>query len=377
MYVTFALFAGAMVHGLMLIVWRERIRDVLRATKDDAHGIEHHITVVVPARNAEHTLVPLLQDLFAQDLPKDRIDVVVVDDCSEDGTAAVVKSMMRTWPQLGYCLNRGEGKKQAITTGVAAVKQGVVLLTDADVRCGPGRARAVARKFAAENCALLVLPVRTEGGRSAIGRLQEEEQAGLLGITAGEALLGRPSLSNGANLAFTREAFESVGGYEGDRYSSGDDLFLVKRMRRAGMTIRYLLAEEALVSTAAEPTWKGFLHQRLRWAGKMRATTGALSLLGPLGMVLPWLLLWETVHCHFVDLFAEHGLERITLLGTAWLLWLVPAVALVLEVKRFLGQRRSAFVATLCYAAFMLYSPVIAVLALVVPTQWKGRPVRT
>lgn len=377
LYAIFLLFAATLMHGLMLMAWRDKVRGAMRAT--DVREVPHpqYITVLVPARNAETTLVPLLQDLFAQDLPKDRIAVLVVDDGSEDGTATMVQGMMRTWPQLAYCLSAGQGKKEAITTGVERAKEGIILLTDADVRCGPQRASAVVQAFATQQCELLIMAVRTEGGRSAVGRLQEEEQAGLLGIAAGEALLGRPSLSNGANLAFTRHAFLAVGGYGGDRFSSGDDLFLVQRMKRAGRSIGYLLSTEALVTVFAEETWKEFLYQRLRWAGKMRAIKGPLSVLGVLAMLLPWLLFAASWQFNTAWLMADHGVEMLGLLGVSWLLWSVPAVALVLEVKRFVGQRRSSIIAAVCYVFFVLYSPLIALLALVVPVRWKGRPVRT
>jgi cellulose synthase/poly-beta-1,6-N-acetylglucosamine synthase-like glycosyltransferase len=135
--------------------------------------------------------------------------------------------------------------------------------------------------------------------------------------------------------------------------------------------------EEAVVTTAAAYGWKAFLHQRLRWAGKMHAVSATVMMVGLLSMSLPWLLLVQSMHFQLSHLLEEHGIEMVALLCVSWLLWLVPSVALVMEAKRFLGQRRSFLIAALCYMVFMVYSPMIALLAKVMPTQWKGRPVRT
>ncbi|MBX2974248.1 MAG: glycosyltransferase [Flavobacteriales bacterium] len=368
----FVLFAAALLQAVLLSAWRDRLRKE-RGRKHMPSGESPAVTMIVPARDAERTLIPLLQDLNAQDLPKEQVQVIVVDDHSTDGTAHIVESMIPRWPQLQLVRNDGEGKKAAITRGVEAAKHDVIILTDADARCGRERARLIADAMERDRLDLLILPARTMGGGGFVGRLQEEEQAGLLGMAMGEVLLGRPGLAYGANIAFRRSAFSAVGGYGGDRFASGDDLFLVQRMKKAGKRIGGLLDVDALVTVEAEPTWRGFVRQRLRWAGKMRGVRSAMPWAGLL--LLPWALLWVSLRFSAGQLMEEHGVETLLLLVFAWLLWVVPVTALVLEVRRFLGQRRSALVTAWCYALFTVYSPVIALVSLFYRPQWKGRRV--
>lgn len=369
--IAFTLFAMALFQALVLSAWRDRFRKEVRAHREGSDADpESTVTIVVPARDARDTLAPLLQDLHAQDLPKEVVEVLVVDDHSSDGTAGIVQAMMRTWPQLRLLQNDGQGKKAAITTAVRKASHGILLLTDADVRCGSQRIRAILD--AMEGLDLLILPVRTEGA-GLLGRVQEEEQVGLLGMAFGEALLGRPGLAYGANLAFRREAFDAVGGYAGDRYASGDDVFLVQRMKKAGRSIGSLLDPRAVVTVHAEPTWGGFFSQRVRWAGKMRGIRGATPWIGLFALLWPWILIGATVNYEFALVVEEDGLETLLLLAAAWLLWLVPVVALVNEVRRFLGQRARPLVSLCCYLFFMIYSPVIAVVALFHRPVWKGR----
>lgn len=373
LYIAFVLFGGALIYAVVLSAWRDRLRQTQLNIPVRACGTPPAVTMIVPARDAEHTLAPLLQDLNAQDLPKDCVQVIVVDDHSSDGTAQVVLGMMPRWPQLQLMGNAGEGKKAAITTGVAAALHGIVILTDADARCGRERARLIAGAMEHDHLDLLILPVRTTGAGSFVGRLQEEEQAGLLGMALGEALLGRPGLAYGANLAFRREAFEAVGGYAGERFASGDDVFLVQRMKKAGKRIGAGYANDVAVTVEAEPTWWGFVQQRLRWAGKMRSVGGGMPWVGLLVLVLPWALWWASMCFDAETLLSELGLEAMLFLALGWLLWAVPSVGLVLEVRRQLGQSPSVLVTVGCQALFTVYAPIIAVLALVYRPRWKGR----
>jgi cellulose synthase/poly-beta-1,6-N-acetylglucosamine synthase-like glycosyltransferase len=375
MVLSVILLTGAcLVFAMFLGAWTERLRNA-QFRRSTAGFVDQRtrVTCVVPARNAEATLVPLLQDMHAQVWPKDLTEVVVVDDASEDGTGKVVRGMQRTWPELKLATNAGVGKKAAITTAVDMALGEIIVLTDADARTGPLRTKLIVERMDEEQLDLLILPVHTKAGRGVLGRLQEEEQAGLLGMAAGEALLGRPMLANGANMAFRRSAFRSVGGYQGDRYASGDDVLLVQRMRNAGKRIGFLLDARAVVVVQAELTWKGVLAQRIRWAGKMRAQQGPGPWVGLLGLLLPWVLLWRTATLRMNDIPEDHGLEVVTLLALAWLAWLVPVLVLVREVRSFLGLARAWTISAAAYLAFCLYSPIIAVLAIFVRPRWKGR----
>lgn len=369
--IAFTLFALALAYGIVLSAWRDRFVSAQRVVVRPSNEA---ITVLIPARDAASTLVPLLQDLYAQDIPKDQMEVIVVDDHSSDGTVRTVEGMCARWPQLRVLPNKNEGKKAAISIGVRAAEHELVLLTDADARTGPSRVRRIRDVLAEQRADLLILPVRTAGNGSFLGRLQEEEQAGLAGMAVGAALTGWPSLASGANLAFRRHAFKAVGGYAGDELASGDDIFLVQRMHKAGMRITGYFHPDAVVTVEAESTWRGAFDQRSRWAGKMRAVRGVWPWLGVFALVLPWAMLWSTWRIRVVDLLESDGVEVLIFLLLGWLLWLLPVVNLVSTVRRAFQQRTWPIVTAFCYVLFALYSPVIALVALFHRPRWKGRP---
>lgn len=331
------------------------------------------IAVAIPARNAGATLVPLLQDIHAQRYPRELTEVMVVDDASEDDTFGIATGMQRNWKQLQVFRADGAGKKAAITTGVARSTAELVLLTDADTRFGPERFATLADHWRSTKADLVLMPVRTSSEGGWLGRLQEDEQAALLGVGLGGASLGWYSNAYGANLAFSRSAFLGIGGYAGDRYASGDDVFLLQRMRAAGRKVEVLLDPRVLVTITAERSWGAFLSQRLRWAGKMKGAGTGVQMGGLLVMTLPFALLCASLSFKPVQAMGEQAFQTTLLLLASWCLMLISVLRLVGNVRRFLGQQASWPTALLSYSVFTLYAPVIAIVSRFARPMWKGR----
>ncbi len=91
-----------------------------------------HISVIVPAYNAAPTIGACLEGLLAQTVPRDRYEVIVVDDGSQDETREIVAeyaARLIAQPHQGPAAARNQGGEEA--TGE------IVLFTDAD--CMPDK----------------------------------------------------------------------------------------------------------------------------------------------------------------------------------------------------------------------------------------------
>lgn len=371
-----AAFGMAVVYAAVLNGWREVVARELAGNDPAPHSPSATtITMVVPARNAAETITALLQDLYAQEYDKRSVSVIVVDDASEDATAEKVRSLMARWPQLRMLANDGVGKKAAITTAVFATDAEWILLTDADARCGPGRLPALMEHVRRVPGDMVLMPVATDG-EGPLGAMQGNEQAALMMCAAATALQGRPMLANGANMAFRRAAFMELRGFDGDRYASGDDVFLVQRMRAAGKRVSYLLGRSAIVRVEAERGQRGFFQQRLRWSGKMRGVPWRSKWMPALALLFPWLLLFITVKLDWPGMVGKRFFMGASLMAGAWAIWLTAVPPLVRDGKHFLAQRYSFTGALLSFWAFTVYAPVIAALGLFVKPEWKGRRLR-
>jgi cellulose synthase/poly-beta-1,6-N-acetylglucosamine synthase-like glycosyltransferase len=223
-------------------------------------------TVVVPVRNESQHITRCIESLKSQTL---NAEILVVDDHSDDDTRMLAQAC-----GVRVLTAEGWGKKAALTTGIAAAGGQIVLTIDGDAHAPPGWVEAMLNRFD-ESTVLVAGAVRMETGGTWFGTFQALESAGLMGLAGGGFAVGFPHLANGANLAFRKSAFVAVGGYGKNEPASGDDMFVVEKMRKCGR-LRYVWEPNAVVSVPPCATFKEFWHQRLRWAGKNRRYRSAV-----------------------------------------------------------------------------------------------------
>jgi cellulose synthase/poly-beta-1,6-N-acetylglucosamine synthase-like glycosyltransferase len=230
------------------------------------------ISVVVAARNEEKTLPHLLQALEQQTYPQHLFEVIIVDDFSTDGTGSVVPTSLKPnirlmQPQVDA---KHSSKKKAIETGVKAANGELLVITDAD--CIPQREwlHIIADFYRQNSSAFIAAPVRFTHNQSLLQLFQTMDFLTLQGITAASVSAGFHSMCNGANLAYTKQAFKAVNGFEGiDKVASGDDMLLMHKIKKVyPQKVHYLKHPQAIVTTPPMLTWKDFFMQRHRWASK-------------------------------------------------------------------------------------------------------------
>lgn len=229
------------------------------------------ISVVVAARNEEKTLPFLLYDLQQQDYPQQLFEVIIVDDFSTDNTAALGANLGTAFRMIQpACLPEKSSKKMAIAAGVAAAQNELILITDADCRVGKSWVSAHAAFYQQTGASFIAAPVGYTYRSSLLQVLQTLDFITLQGITAASVSANVGMMCNGANLAYTKKAFEAVNGFENiDNIPTGDDMLLMQKIwKREPGKIAYLKSKEAIVSTAAVQTWREFIMQRRRWASK-------------------------------------------------------------------------------------------------------------
>jgi len=96
------------------------------------------LSVVIPALNEAATLAEVVKTLFATPLPDCALEVVIVDDGSEDATPAIVADLQRLFPAVKALRHPGRrGKGAAVRTGIGACTGDIVLIQDADLEYHP------------------------------------------------------------------------------------------------------------------------------------------------------------------------------------------------------------------------------------------------
>jgi hypothetical protein len=242
--------AALLLLGALRVAWLARLADLalprLAALPEDP--APPPLTVVVPCRNEAASVEAAVRSLLAQELPG--LQLVAVDDRSEDATGAILDRLAAAEPRLEVvhvtALPEGWlGKSHAMQAGGRRARGEWILFTDGDVIFAPGalsRALGFARGHGLGHVAAAprfeapgLLERAFVTGFAAFGslafrvhQLREPGTAGHVGI--------------GAFNLVRRADWERIGGHERLRLEVVDDIKLGLVLRRSGVPQGALLA---------------------------------------------------------------------------------------------------------------------------------------
>ena len=235
-------------------------------------------SVIIPARNEASNIEDCITGILAQKYPAHLFDIIVVDDFSEDETAQVVSKIalqhnnVRLLQLKDFTNNENliAYKKRAIEIAINEASGDWIVTTDADCSVTSNWLASYDAYIQEHDCVMVAAPVAYTNTGSLLSIFQVLDFISLQGITAAAVASGSHTLCNGANLCYSKKAFESVGKFSGiDHLPSGDDMLLMHKMKKSYPgKIGYLFAQEAVVTTAPSATLGLFVQQRIRWASK-------------------------------------------------------------------------------------------------------------
>lgn len=330
------------------------------------------ISVLIPARNEADNIPRLLDSLQQQDYPKERYEVIVIDDHSTDDTAVIAGQY--TGVRV-IRLNEDDinsYKKKALEQGVAAANGQLIVTTDADCTAGPQWLSNLSAFHRQTGAAFIVAPVSIGAGTQLVEQFQALDFMILQGITGASVQQGVHSMCNGANMAYLRDVFYEVGGYSGiDHIASGDDMLLMHKIwKRYPQKIGYLYSPEAIIRTEPVNNWRAFFNQRIRWASKAsfyddKRIIAVLLLVYLLNLSFPLLLI--------AGLFsAKYWMAALALL----VLKTLVEYPFVNAVARFFQTPVSMFRFFCLQPLHITYTVIAGFLGIVGGYEWKGRRVR-
>ncbi|AYB35523.1 glycosyltransferase [Chryseolinea soli] len=222
---------------------------------------------MICAHDEEENLKELIPLLLAQDHPE--FEIIIVDDRSNDGTFDLLLTETGKDHRLKMVhVNRTpphvDTKKYALTLGIKSARYEWILLTDADCRpSGKDWISAMSTQFSDTTQFVLGYApyMRKSGVLNAFIRFDTL-------VTAIQyiafALLGRPYMGVGRNLAYRRSNFLEVKGFNNLLNVTGgdDDLFVNRHAKGSNTAVR--MGAASLTHSFPKTTWKAFYNQKVR-----------------------------------------------------------------------------------------------------------------
>jgi chlorobactene glucosyltransferase len=301
---------GGVALGLIL---NRRRNPELRPTPWPAGRQAPFVEIIIPARNEERNIGPLLESLLAQSYPRGRWRITVVDDGSTDCTAAIVEAIARDHVNVRLVsappLPSGwTGKNHAMRTGLLASSHEAeyLLFVDADTRHTPHMLSTAILRAQEMNAGLLSLLIDVEmqsfWERVLVPQMGEFYTL-LVGTMDSVNRPGGAAAANGQFILMRRDLYAKVGALDSVRGDVAEDRAIAAVAKAAGYNIRLdygrRLARARVYSSLAE-MWAGY-SKTLFWAtghntGKTLIMALALALYS---IVPPVALLHALLHRTF------------------------------------------------------------------------------
>ncbi len=250
---------SAIISGFFLFVyisaalsWR---RSAWQIPDDELPGV----SIVVPAYNEEKNIGDAIESLLQLDYPKDRLEIVVVDDGSKDRTYDEAKRY--EGPNVRVIRKENGGKSSALNVGIRAAKYNIIACMDAD-SVATGRAlKELVYHLLAEDADAATPVMHVWRPKNLVEKFQWAEY--ILSNLFRRALdgLNAQYVTPGPFSVFKRAAFEKYGGF--DEANITEDMEMAMRIQAAGGKVIHV--PTAIVYTKVPGSIAALIKQRVRW----------------------------------------------------------------------------------------------------------------
>ncbi len=206
------------------------------------------VSVVVPARNEAANIEACVRGLLAQTWPRDRLEILVVDDDSTDDTPAIVTRLSIEHPgvrllQAGVLPSGWTGKAHACWVGAEAARGAWLCFVDADTHAHPDLLASALAYARARHLHLLSLQPRQELG-TFWERLILPLGFTCVSLATHLERVNDPAcpeaVANGQFILTEATAYRSVSGHAANRAAVLEDIALARRFKQARLRVAFL-----------------------------------------------------------------------------------------------------------------------------------------
>jgi cellulose synthase/poly-beta-1,6-N-acetylglucosamine synthase-like glycosyltransferase len=326
------------------------------------------VSVIVAFRNEAHNLESLLNSLLSQNY-KAGYEIILVDDHSDDDFEKVLSQFTDERIKVYSLPQSMEGKKQALRYAVSKTQAKVLLFTDADCSMSQNWMTIMISQLNSQELKMLCGPVEFEKNKGLFSGIFMLEFMSLTGSGASGFFIDKPFMCNGANYAVTREVFNEAAKFFNDKYSSGDDVFLLHYISKK-YKASFCKNTQAIVKTSAPDNMQSFFNQRIRWASK---TTGYRDLFSVFTASITFLM---SVLLVCLLAFSISDVEYLGLFLFALFAKTIVDLVFMIPVTRFYKKIYLLIWLPLLQLFYPLYVGITAIMSLFYKPYWKGRRIK-
>ena len=284
LYVTLFLALYFQVFALLTFLSRDAR---LRRTKPALNADFPKVAVVVPCFNEGDTIGGTADSLLALDYPKDKLEIILVNDGSTDHTSHVM-DQYASHPQVTVIHKVNGGKHSGLNIGIERTDAEFIGCLDADSFVHPGALKEVLAHFDDPSVAAVTASMTVHEPKNMLQEMQYAEYLTGVALRHIFATVNGLYVTPGPFSFYRKSILEKVGGFRHGHQT--EDMEMAMRLQKHGYKIEN--APRAQVYTKAPATVWALVKQRTRWTtGFMRNSYDYRSLIlnprhGVLGLLV-------------------------------------------------------------------------------------------
>jgi cellulose synthase/poly-beta-1,6-N-acetylglucosamine synthase-like glycosyltransferase len=283
---------------------------IVNTKKPADSGYEPKVSIVICAKDEEDSIEECIKSLLDLDYPMEKLEILLVNDRSEDRTKEIMMSYVNSNPVLKYVeifefTGKLKGKANALAQALKTVTGEIIFTTDADIKVNHRWIREILKyydeKMGVASGYSVVEPKNLFWGVQSVDWLY------LLSVASGGDGIGIPVSCVGNNMSYRKKAYEEVGGYEKIPFSVTEDFMLLQKIHSdAGYKTKFPINDNTKNITLPCLSIKQLLGQKKRWAAggldafNLGILVGVLSWLTGAVILSGWAYLGLQVYLSFV-----------------------------------------------------------------------------
>jgi cellulose synthase/poly-beta-1,6-N-acetylglucosamine synthase-like glycosyltransferase len=272
------------------------------------------VSILIAARNEALNILDCLMAIDKLKYPKDKLQVLIGNDQSEDETAQLVSNFIADKPymqlyQIEKTVGKAKGKANVLAQLANHATGDFLFFTDADIEVNEYWVDALLSHQIGEHAAI-VSGITVVKDKDLFSSMQRIDWLYFMGILYALHRVGFEATAVGNNMLVTQKAYEETGGYEHIDFSITEDYKLYQEIKKRNHNAINILSNDSINVSKSIATLSDLLHQRKRWL------TGAIALpvywwlvFGIFGMFLPacvflflfdWVIALELLTAKFI-----------------------------------------------------------------------------
>lgn len=270
------LFISLYFEVFLLLAFIERTKRGSRIKALELPAVLPQVAVVVPCFNEEAGVVATVKSLLELDYPKDKLEILLVNDGSTDNTLATIQQFASD-PRIKIFSKENGGKHTAMNLALGETQAELIGCLDADSIVAKDALLRIIPVFSNPRIAAATPGIHVRDPKSLLQHLQNVEYRLSLFNRYILAALGSVFITPGPFSFFRASVVRSLGGW---RYAhSTEDMEMALRFQEAGHLIANV--PRAVVHTSTPSTLPRLYRQRVRWTyGWLRNAVDYKHMLG-------------------------------------------------------------------------------------------------